>query len=371
MENVQQNDWFATILYNPDKDFKNFKEAGLDAANTGLKDRESYKDIQAVQDQFKDAEGNFDEKLYNQFYDSAVRTYNTFVQGNIEDTFLRNMVKSPLDILSDRSTPSQKPLFIVQKVSNPTLKSQGINSLFGEGKALRSYREAAQTQRVVDYKTGKELDWTPDDDDKSGFFDFMFVEPLVEAKWEEDGYHKDEYGREIKHFAGDYKLNANGMPYYETLGDRDAANKSFLHWTDTLTTTGSKWDKYNFLASDGIDKSVAGTTAKMIATIAPLFIPYVGQAYGIATASAYFGQALAVFGKTVIDAIGDDTASKKPGLWQFLNKIDSSVRKFDSSVSDAGNQGMFNYEQFANLVTDVVGQLYQQRSINYSFTKYC
>ena len=43
MENVQQNDWFATILYNPDKDFKNFKEAGLDAANTGLKDRESYK----------------------------------------------------------------------------------------------------------------------------------------------------------------------------------------------------------------------------------------------------------------------------------------------------------------------------------------
>lgn len=101
----------------------------------------------------------------------------------------------------------------------------------------------------------------------------------------------------------------------------------------------------------------------MIATIAPLFIPYVGQAYGIATASAYFGQALAVFGKTVIDAIGDDTASKKPGLWQFLNKIDSSVRKFDSSVSDAGNQGMFNYEQFANLVTDVVGQLYQQRSI--------
>lgn len=218
MENVQQNDWFATILYNPDKDFKNFKEAGLDAANTGLKDRESYKDIQAVQDQFKDAEGNFDEKLYNQFYDSAVRTYNTFVQGNIEDTFLRNMVKSPLDILSDRSTPSQKPLFIVQKVSNPTLKSQGINSLFGEGKALRSYREAAQTQRVVDYKTGKELDWTPDDDDKSGFFDFMFVEPLVEAKWEEDGYHKDEYGREIKHFAGDYKLNAMVCHIMKLLG---------------------------------------------------------------------------------------------------------------------------------------------------------
>lgn len=363
MENVQQNDWLATILYNPDKDYRNFKEAGLNAANTGLKDRETYKDIEAVQEQFKNSEGEFDENLYNQFYDSAVRTYNTFVQDDLEDNFLQKITKSPLDILSDRSTPSQNPLFIVQKVSNPTLKSQGINSLFGEGKALRSYREAAQTQRVVDYKTGKELDWTPDDDDKSGFFDFMFIEPLVEAKWEEDGYHEDEMGRQIKHYAGEYKLNANGMPYYETLGDRDAANKSFLHWTDTLTTTGSKWDKYNFLASDGIDKSVGGTTLKLIANVAPLFIPYVGPAYGIATASAYFGQALAVFGKTVIDVIGDDTASKKPGLWQFLNKVDSSVRKFDSSVSDAGNQGMFNYEQFANLISDVVGQLYQQRSI--------
>ena len=68
-----------------------------------------------MQDQFKDAEGNFDEKLYNQFYDSAVRTYNTFVQGNIEDTFLRNMVKSPLDILSDRSTPSQNLCLLYKK----------------------------------------------------------------------------------------------------------------------------------------------------------------------------------------------------------------------------------------------------------------
>ena len=37
--------------------------------------------------------------------------------------------------------------------------------------------------------------------------------------------------------------------------------------------------------------------------------------------------------------------------------------KFDSSTSDEGSQGMFNYEQFATLISDVVGQLYQQRSI--------
>ena len=42
--------------------------------------------------------------------------------------------------------------------------------------------------------------------------------PLIEARWEEDGFHEDAEGRRIKHYKGDYKLNANGMPYYETLG---------------------------------------------------------------------------------------------------------------------------------------------------------
>nr|DAW84455.1 MAG TPA: DNA-binding protein [Caudoviricetes sp.] len=363
MNNEQQNDWLATILYNPDKDYRNFKSAGLNASNTTLKSREEYLDIPAIQQQFKDSEGNFDRKTFDQFYDSANRTYNTFVQDDLEGKFLHKMVTSPLDLFADEDTETQVPLFVVQKVTNPTLKSQGINGLFGEGAAKLSMRQAAQTQKVFDTKTGQELDWTPDDDDKSGIFDFMFIDPLVEARWEEDGYHTDSEGRQIRHYAGDYKLNANGMPYYETLGDRDAANKNFLHWTDTLTTTGSKWEKYNFLASDGIDKSAIGTTAKLIATVAPMLIPYVGQVYGVTTGAMYFGQALSVFGKTLIDTVTDSDADDKPGLWKLLNKTDAFVRKFDASHSDEGSEGMFNYEQFATLISDVVGQLYQQRSI--------
>lgn len=363
MNNEQQNDWLATILYNPDKDFANFKAAGLDASNTTLGSRDSYLDIPAIQETFKDSEGNFDKKAFDQFYDSANRTYNTFVQDDLEDKFLHKLVTSPLDIFSDNESVTRTPLFVVQKISNPTLKSQGINGLFGEGVGTLSMRQAAQTQRVFDTKSGKELDWTPDDDDKSGFFDFMFIDPLVEARWEEDGYHEDADGRKIKHYKGDYKLNANGMPYYETLGDRDAAGKNFLHWTDTLTSTGSKWEKYNFLASDGVEKSALGTTLKLAATVAPMLVPYVGQAYGIATGAMYFGQALSIFGKTLIDAVSDSDAEDRPGVWKLLNKTDAFVRKFDSSTSDEGSQGMFNYEQFATLISDVVGQLYQQRSI--------
>lgn len=363
MNNEQQNDWLATILYNPDKDFANFKAAGLNASNTTLGTRESYLDIPAVQEQFKDSEGNFDKKLFDQFYDSANRTYNTFVQDDLEDKFLHKVVSSPLDIFADDDSEIKTPSFLVQKVANPTLKSRGINGLFGEGAGTLSMRQAAQTQRVFDVRTGKELDWTPDDDDKRGVFDFMFLEPLVEARWEEDGFHEDNEGRKIKHYKDEYKLNADGMPFYETLGDREAAGKHFLHITDTLTATGSKWDKYNFLASDGVEKSALGTTLKLAATVAPMLIPYVGQAYGIATGAMYFGQALSIFGKTLVDAVSDSDAEDRPGVWKLLNKTDAFVRKFDTSTSDEGSEGMFNYEQFASLISDVVGQLYQQRSI--------
>lgn len=121
--------------------------------------------------------------------------------------------------------------------------------------------------------------------------------------------------------------------------------------------------KYNFLASDGVEKSALGTTLKLAATVAPMLVPYVGQAYGIATGAMYFGQALSVFGKTLIDTVSDSDAEDRPGVWKLLNKTDAFVRKFDSSTSDEGSQGMFNYEQFATLISDVVGQLYQQRSI--------
>lgn len=61
--------------------------------------------------------------------------------------------------------------------------------------------------------------------------------------------------------------------------------------------------------------------------------------------------------------MSDSDAEDRPGVWKLLNKTDAFVRRFDSSTSDEGSQGMFNYEQFATLISDVVGQLYQQRSI--------
>ena len=71
VNNNKTNDWFTTLLFNPDKNYDNFKQAGLDGNNTGLQDRGFYRNTNKVQDTFKDDKGNFNEVAFNQFYDSA------------------------------------------------------------------------------------------------------------------------------------------------------------------------------------------------------------------------------------------------------------------------------------------------------------
>lgn len=62
MNNVKKpNDWFIAQIDNPSFTPGNFRDVGLTADNTGLLDRNTYKNSKYVQDKFKDDEGKFDE----------------------------------------------------------------------------------------------------------------------------------------------------------------------------------------------------------------------------------------------------------------------------------------------------------------------
>jgi hypothetical protein len=169
-------------------------------------------------------------------------------------------------------------------------------------------------------------------------------------------------GRTVQHKAGDLKFNNYGDPYYETLGGRSLAGKELLHVSDTLTVDGSNWNKYDFLDSDGLDKSVVGTVAKTALKIAPMFIPGVGGAiYGGVTAALEIGKLLPVLYKSIEGiATGDLTNSKTA---EFANDMQAWFSKFDSSVSDKGKQGFFNLENLGNIIGDSSKQLFQQRMI--------
>ena len=101
-------------------------------------------------------------------------------------------------------------------------------------------REIAQDNEARD-EDGNLLGWTPN---RHGLFKSIFAPTMVLATYDEEGYH-EENGQQVKHAKGQYKLDENGDPYYEKLGNRDSYGKEVLRFTDTITVDGTplnKWD---------------------------------------------------------------------------------------------------------------------------------
>lgn len=354
---MERNDWFATLLFNPTKDYDNFKDAGLNSTNTFLKSKAEYLEIPEVQERFKTPDGEFHQAAFDTYYNKAVQTYNNFIAGDTQDNFLTEFSASIFD--TSRKAQKQEretPLFTVQHIPNPEQKSLGMSGLWEEGNAKWSMREVAQTQKVLNYETGEFEERKPND-----FFSTLFGSPLVEARWDEDGEH-EENGRKIKHYAGQWKLNKQGMPFYETLSDRDSSGKQFLSWTDVLTDDGSLLNSIDVFDSDGLEKSVVGSTMKTLASIAPLFIPYVNYVYAGAGIAVSLADTIGAFGKA-INELGMDETSPKPEAWKVFNDMSAFTRRFDTSYSDEAMEGNWNYEKLVGMLSDVAAQLVQQRTI--------
>lgn len=215
-----------------------------------------------------------------------------------------------------------------------------------------------QNAEVRDWRTGKSLGYTPNDDDKRGLFDFLGLEPLVEAVWEEDGTHIDPFTNQtVEHKKGEHKIDEDGNFYYETLGGRDASGKSFLKQWDTLTVDGTFWNKFDPFDSDGVSKSIGGQIAKTAAIMAPLLIPGVNTAYGYLMAGVLLSDALSTFGKAGTEMLDPNYTNNR--LWNAFNMYGAFMRRFDSSASDENGY----FEQGTNMLSSVASQLFQQRAI--------
>lgn len=354
-------DWFDLVINNPNKSMEDFSINGVTGNNTKFEDREYYRDNPMVQEAFLNPEtGKFDEAKFNSAYDNSVKLFNTYIQ-NEEN---QRQLTSQEDIINYYSKKNLALLgkTNIRKVSNPTKAGVGLSSINKESKGLFSYREAAQNSQVKDWKTGRNLGWTPNDDDKRGLIDFWFTEPIVEARWEEDGVHIDPLTKqEVKHNKGDWKLNEEGNPYYETLGDRNISGLNPLHWEDTLTVDGTTWNKFDPFDSDGVSKNIGGQIMKTAIYIAPYLIQGTRGVAGAITAAKLLSEALATFGKAGIEAFDSDYENNS--LWKSLNSASGYLSKFDRSTSDEGSESMLNFEQATNMISDVVSQLYQQRMI--------
>lgn len=357
---MAQNDWLALFMFNKGLEVDKLPNLGITASNTDLKPKDDYMNIPEVQERFKKKDGSFDQDAFDKYYDGALKTYNEFVSDEFDKELVDEYIYAPYDLSVLNPEDVKLPEVYVRKVANPTAKTYGMTMLGIEDPGRLSIREAAQNSKVWDYDAKEWLDFTPNDDDKRGLFDFWTMPSLVLAQWEEDGEHIQN-GVLVRHQKGEYKYNEDGNPYYETLGNRDVAGKEMLRLTDTLTvdgTTANKWDPFD---SDGIKKSPTKIAADLILNVVPYFIPYFGisKAYKLFQVLEGGAKMASVFGKAGLELSGQEES----GIWNFLNNIDAKVTSISPTQSDHGASNMFSVEGIGAIIKDSASQLYSQRTI--------
>jgi hypothetical protein len=226
----------------------------------------------------------------------------------------------------------------------------------------KSMRELAQTNdHYFDWEKQEWIEESPDDFGFSG----IWKEPMTYAIWQEDGFHKDLMtGQTVAHQKGEWKTDQNGRFYMETVGDREAYGLEIASVWDTLTSEGTFMNSMNVFESDDKEKSIAGTTMKLVLNILPYCIPVVNKvwgglhmAYGLASIMpAFYKSFEGIF-------LGGDNKQYDDNtlLWQWATKAENWFKHWEGSLSDEGRKSFWTYEQIGGMVGDIFSQIYEQR----------
>lgn len=366
---MKENDYILANILNPGFSNQDFKDIlGMNMENTQILPYSSYTSSPFIteNDLFKDNSGNFSEQKFRDFYTSNVGKFSTF---NVDQPVVENFEYSIFDSSRKLNSRVKDPNFRLSVVSNPDRVSTGISGRNRQEESKLSRSEMAQQAKIWDSEKGKWLDYSPNDvafiKKPIGWFKSLFDEPLVKATWDEEGDHRDPITkRMVHHYKGDLKLNDEGQYFYETLGNRSTIGKEVLSAFDILTVDGEGINKYDFLDSDGLDKSVVGTIAKTALTVAPLFLGGPAAAiYSGALIAREMAKSLPMLYGMVSSIWGNQEDSR------LLNTLAAYGDKFSSGTSDYSRENTFTFENIASLIGDVATQWGQQRAIAESVNK--
>lgn len=343
-------------------------DAGMTTENTAFYDKETYKKNDTIKQKFTDQEGNFNDKAFDSYYTYAANAYNQMGQlqdikkadslfndeGQLNTSWKRITENNAYNLATyyndnfligrkDRKTKNLN--FKYSTLNNPDMSTIGFSkSLNNIEESPYSLREIASMQEAKDSETGENLGlptfWT------------LSPEPLVLATYDEDT--TDENGN--VHKKGSYKLNEDGKPYYETLGNRSVYEKQLLNRFDVMTEEGSFIDSINFFDSDDkYEKSLLGSTLKTIALVGPMFLPYVGPIFAGMSVLLQTSSMLGTLGKMGYNIFNDDQS------WT-LNNLEAFAKQYGrESHTDEAQSNPYAPENIIGLLGEVAAQLKEQR----------
>lgn len=367
---MKENDWIIANLNNPQYSPGDLRTLGLNLDNTQILLKEDYLKSDYIKNNkaFQNEEGVFSEKKFDDFYKQSLQSFQTFSEI---DTPLQYDMFDYRRYRTDNANVKDPKLRMFQ-ISNPqefTIGDGWINEI---NESQLSNRERAQKNEVYDHATGQYLQYTPNEHSLTNnpieWFKDIFKEPLVLAKYDQEGTHTDPFtGKEIKHAKGDLRINDQGKYFYETLDGRSLAGQDVLSGFDTLTIDGEGLNRIDFFDSDGKDKSIGGTLMKGVAAIAPLFLPTpLATAYSATLVLRELGKSLPMI-DGLFGAITDN--NQDTAFTRLANNVAGKMTAATSSTSDYSRDNQLSLENLSNLLVDVALQWGQQKVIAQSIAK--
>lgn len=357
MERKEQ-DLMLNIIGNQTSTLQDLMKSGLSVDNTSLEDRDTYKNSQMIQalPMFQDEQGQFSQPKFDNQYNVAVGAYNQMAYDKYYKQLMDQVTYSSQNIFAPPSKRKESG-FEYMKMPNPQRLTQGLVGVGRYSNPTMSESELAQTQEVVDWKTGKKME-SPN----GNWFKYL-GDTLVLAQYDETedifGKKEGEAGfdaNRIAHRKGQLKLNENGTYYYETLGGRDVTGRRVLWKGDTLTTDGSWVNKHlDFFDSDDIEQnSTVGTILKNTALVGSMFLPVVGPYVALTSAAIQTAGLMGTIGR-LISGNTSELSNNLEGWAKSMSRQEGRT--------DAAKKEMWTMEGFLNLAGDVLGQLAEQRAI--------
>ena len=365
---MKQNDWLVASLNNPEFTAQDFKDvSGMTLDNTQFMSKDVYKNSPYIRNQkmFQDSNGNFSDQKFDAYYNNVASTFRDFSTENSVDNYEYSM----WDVNRPAGGRVKDINFNLNTVNNPDHIRIGVGGINKITNSDKSRRELAQNSKIFDPATGTFLDKSVNDislfTNPFEYISSLFDDPLVYATYDEDTIEVDPItGNKVKHQKGEWKVNEDGEYYTEKANGRNLRGKTVVSTADYLTSENSAINKYDFFDSDDLEKSVAGTVAKNVASIIPMFIPYVNTAYS----GLLVGRELAKTLPMAYGMLASLTGDQNPNS-QLANTIAAYGQKFSTSTSDYAQGNTFSFENFGNLMSDVALQWGQQKFIANTFNK--
>lgn len=355
-KNVKENDWLLNSLYNPSFTNSDFKAVGIDANNTSLLDKETYKNSDTIRNNpLLQTDGKFDEAKFDIVYDNVLESYNKLSSDTYNEDVMKNAVFSRDNIFAPVENREQGPQIELIEVSNPYRQTKGMVDIDKWGPRTKTEMELAESEKVLanpeEVAKGAKPIWQ--DAPEESIFD-NFWETRVLAQWDFDA---DKNGNptnnesEIVYHKGELKLNDNGTFYFENLGNRSVYGRRVLSKANILTKEDSWANKFDFFDSDGLDKNWFGAAMKNIVSIVPMFIPNVGPIYVGASIASELTSLGTTLGKM---AAGSDTPS--------LSKIEGFMQSINQpNTSEYASNNTWSLENLINMAGDAFKYIYTQR----------